>query len=237
MFSVGVSNHFKSRQLGKQISMCYHRVMGLAEQIGISWLFWYQKISFVSFCVFWQLLEVLHLMIHQILRILLCKIFYCFQHVLLPLLVLVMSLSTEYSCGVAVVSAEHTLRAGLSYCRGWVSSRSRGGMQPQTLGPLFVMPGGWQCPVGPNEPFWLAQELCRTELLAGPCCRCSQVSAVPHAGSSCACSAFPGQGALVTTRRWEEPWSKPWCAVRWQNGYTLRAMGAHMSQKKEDLDT
>lgn len=86
MFSVGVSNHFKSRQLGKQISMCYHRVMGLAEQIGISWLFWYQKSSFVCFCVFWQLWEVLHLMIHQILRILLCKSFHCFPCVLLPLL-------------------------------------------------------------------------------------------------------------------------------------------------------
>lgn len=55
-------------------------------------------------------------MIHQILRILLCKIFYCFQHVLLPLLVLVMGLSTECPCGVAVLSAEQALRAGLSCC-------------------------------------------------------------------------------------------------------------------------
>lgn len=30
---------------------------------------------------------------------------------------------------------------------------SRGDTQPQTLGPFSVMPGGWQCPVGHNEPF------------------------------------------------------------------------------------
>lgn len=32
------------------------------------------------------------------------------------------------------------------------------------------------------------------------------------AGSSCTCSAFPRHGALLTTRRWEGPWSQPWCA-------------------------
>lgn len=118
-----------------------------------------------------------------------------------------MDLSTECPCGVAVVSAEHALRAGLSYCRV--------GEQHVTWRHAAPNPGPFLCNARgvtvSSRKRWGAQELGRTELLAGPCCRCSQVTAVPQAGSSCACSAFPGQGALLTTRRWEgqDPGANP----------------------------
>lgn len=224
MFSVGVSKRFKSRQLGKQISMCYHRVMGLAEQIGISWLFWYPKSSFVCFCVFWQLWEVLHLMIHQILRILLCKSFHCFQCVLLPLLY---SHGSEQrmplwrGCGLCWAHIEgwaRLLQGGWAACHLETHS--------PRLSPISLSCQGGGSVLWDTMSPWLgtgsvqsrATGTALLQVLPGYSCAQVGSGSVPALPSR-------GRGAFLTTRRWEGPWSKPECAVRRQYGYTLRAMG------------
>lgn len=139
---------------------------------------------------------------------------------------IVMDLSTECPCGVAVVSAEHALRVGLSFCRMGEQHVMWGHTAPNS-GPFLCDARGVTVSSRTRWALCSAQELCRAEPLAGPCCRSSQVTAVPQAGSSCACSPCPGQGAFLTTRS----------GVRWQYGYMLRAMGAHVTQKQEDLNT
>lgn len=251
LLTVGISNHFKRRQLAKEISMCYHTVMGLGKQIGISRLLCYQMSSFVCFCVFWQLWEVLHSMIHQILRILLCKTFHCFPCVLSPLLYRHWSeqkmpswcwlwslpcacQSWAWPAGGDGWTAYHVATLGPEF---WaISLESQGGERVllDVTGSSVTTGAVWYWAVG-------------RALLGGPNSRHgdhdgSQVTPVLQVGAEpwlTACSGFPKQGGLLTPWKVRVPgsWCKPGHAVRWQYGYTLRATGASMSQKQQDLNT
>lgn len=237
LLSVGVSNHFKRKQLAKQISMCYHTVIALAGQIGISRLLWYQVSSFVCFCVFWQLWEVLHSMVHQILRILLRKSFHCFQCVLSP--------SFYRHCSEQKMPSWCWLWSLPSACEGWAWPTGGGGWiawHVATLGPEL-----WALSLESQ-----GGEKVLLDVMTGPSvptgsshhgdCGGSQVTPVPQVGDEpqlVACSGFPRQEGLLTSWKVRRPESscKPGHVVRWQYGYPLREMGARTSQMQEDLNT